>query len=155
MNVYEEILAVYHHLLMLDNEEDKEKRWITHYEPKAKHLSTVHFHILSYLLKHQDSLGREISEELSVLRGTLSKRLALLIERGFVAASKDENDHRGKRYRLTAKGVRLAEIHENLLSMKNQQLAQQLNTFSSEELQTILQFLYAFEKAEETINYPK
>lgn len=154
MNYYEEILTLYHHLLMLDSKEDKEKRWITDYEPKAKHLSTVHFHILSYLSNHQNSLGKEISDHLSVLPGTLSKRLALLIERDFVEASKDETDGRGKRYQLTPKGKRLAQIHEQLLRMKNQQLAQELEDFTSEELQIIVRFLYAFKEAEETINYP-
>lgn len=154
MNYYEEILTLYHHLLMLDSKEDKEKRWITDYEPKAKNLSTVHFHILSYLLKQPNSLAREISDNLSVLPGTLSKRLALLIERDFVEASKDEIDGRGKRYRLTTNGERLAQIHGKLLSTKNQQLAQELKGFTSEELQTIVRFLYAFKKAEETINYP-
>ncbi|MCO8290500.1 MAG: MarR family transcriptional regulator [Tetragenococcus koreensis] len=154
MSYYEEILAVYHHLLMLDNEEDKEKKWIINYEPKAKKLSTAHFHILSYLLKHQSSSGKEISEYLTMLQGTLSKRLALLVERNFVSSTKDEKDGRGKKYYLTSEGRRLAQIHEQLLCMKNIQLTKQLEKFTPEELEVIQRFLNSIKNVEETIDYP-
>lgn len=154
MSDYEEILAIYHHLLMLDDDKDKEKQWIISYEPKAKGLSTFHLHILSYLLKHENPLGKEISKDLSVLQGTLSKRLTLLIKRQFVKATKDEKDGRGKHYSLTSEGKQLAQIHEQLLSMKNKQLAKQLENFAPEELKIILRFLRCFKSAEETIHYP-
>lgn len=149
----DQIVSLYHHLLMLDNDTDKEKQWIETRQPSALGLSTIHFHILSYLERYPNSLAKEIAEDLGILRGTLSKRLAVLERRKMLVAYQDAADARSKHYQLTQLGENVAKTHDQLLQMKNKMLKSHLNQFSESELETIRQFLKTFNNAEQHDKY--
>lgn len=153
-NSIAQILSIYHYLLMLDDNDDKEKSWLVSQVPESKNLSTSHFHILSYLLENPEALAKQVSGDLEILRGTLSKRLRFLVDHAYVEIVSDRKDGRIKRYRLTNQGIKVAQKHDHLLHMKNQYLTQKLNSFDTEELQLILHFLQVLKEAEETISYP-
>ncbi|MDF7682832.1 MarR family transcriptional regulator [Lactobacillus sp. ESL0679] len=153
MTKYQQILAKYYHLLALDNNEDQEKKWLVAQDYLAQNLSTVHFHILSYLLATPHATATEIRAHLGVLRGTLSKRLTTLIKKGLVVANQDQADARSKHYTLTPAGIQLAQLHNQLLQKKDQQLGHVLDRFTNEELSTIDHFLSDLVTAEENINY--
>lgn len=153
MAISQEILQKYNHLLALDDDDDQEKRWLSTQDPHAQGLRTSHFHILSYLLAHPDATAKEISQEFSILRGTLSKRMSLLIKRELVCAHTDANDGRSKHYSLRPAGVKVARLHEELLRQKNAQLTKVLQTFDKDDLATIAQFLTQVADAEEHMHY--
>lgn len=155
MELQSSILNKYHTLLMLDDNDDVEKEWLIRQNKQAKGLSTVHFHILSYLQRHPNATAKAISEELQVLRGTLSKRLFFLIQRHLIIVNTNPKDGRSKCYLLTEPGYKLAQSHNNLLQQKNRQLESCLQNFSTQQLQTINIFLAEFVTAETKITYPK
>lgn len=153
MTTKSEILSIYHHLLMLDDKNDKEKRWINQRQPKARGLSTVHFHILSYLLANPGSVAKQICEDLSLLRGTLSKQLTVLQNRDLVSHTVDELDARYKRYTLTTDGQSVARTHNELLALKNQTIEREMAAYSDADLQVILNFLSRLAVVEEQANF--
>ena len=138
------IMSSYSQLLMLDNDDDSEKRWIVARQPLAGGLSTLQFHIVSYLAAHPGTTAKGISKGLGVLPGTLSKRLAALTRRGLVLVESDDRDARCKHYTLTERGKSVAATHEDLLTLKTMHFSQRLIDFSPSELQTIQRFLTAF-----------
>ncbi|MCH4170800.1 MAG: MarR family winged helix-turn-helix transcriptional regulator [Lactobacillus sp.] len=154
MTIEDNILTAYHHLLMLDTDKDKEKQWISNQQPQAAGLSTLHFHILSYLAAHPNVLAKAISNDLKILRGTLSKQLAQLERRKMVTHYKDSSDARGNHYTLTPLGSAIAQTHNQLLAMKNQTLKAHLKEFTPENLQIIARFLQQITAAEENNTYP-
>lgn len=150
-----QIIQEYHHLLMLDNDTDKEKQWIKTHQPKAAGLSTIHFHILSYLEKHPDVVAKQIASELEILRGTLSKQLTVLEQRQMIVSHQDPADARSKHYQLTLLGGEIAKTHDQLLKLKSRMLKDHLKQFSKEELKTIQTFLVMMNHVEESQTYPK
>ncbi|QGG59878.1 MarR family winged helix-turn-helix transcriptional regulator [Loigolactobacillus bifermentans] len=149
MTTKREILNIYHHLLMLDDKNDKEKRWINQRQPMAKGLATVHFHILSYLLANPETVAKQICDDLSLLRGTLSKQLTLLQNRGLVTYTVDARDARYKRYTLTANGKSIARTHNELLVLKNNTIERKMSDFSEADLHVIYLFLSRLADIEE------
>lgn len=151
--IEDQIMAAYHHLLMLDNDTDKEKRWIEARQPKAAGLSTLHFHILSYIEAHPNTTAKQISDQLNVLPGTLSKKLTVLVRRQLVTHYPDDQDARSKHYQLTGSGQQIARVQNQLLQLKNDLLKQHLSRFSKTDLQTIETFLRVMNDAEEHDSY--
>ncbi|MCT3399880.1 MarR family transcriptional regulator [Lentilactobacillus hilgardii] len=138
---------------MLDNDVDKEKRWIEARQPKAAGLSTLHFHILSYVEIYSNVVAKDMGDDLGILRGTLSKQLALLKQRKMITSYQDSQDARNKHYVLTELGRQVAQTHDQLLEMKNNLLKNRLNQFSKAELKTIWAFLTIMNEAEENDSY--
>ncbi|MFT8844819.1 MAG: helix-turn-helix domain-containing protein [Schleiferilactobacillus harbinensis] len=149
MTVQDDILQNYHHLLMLDDDDDKEKHWIWARQPAARGLTTLHFHILSFLLAHPNCFAKDISQQLGVLRGTLSKQLTQLKQRRLLDCVVDTEDARYKHYVLTPTGETVARTHNDLLQLKNHFFSQKLTIFDIGELRTIHRFLELFIEAEE------
>lgn len=153
MAAIQEILDSYNHLLALDDDDDAEKQWLAEQDQQASGLRTSHFHILAYLNTHPQTTAKQICQNFGVLRGTLSKRMAVLVKRGLVSQQADQSDARSKNYTLTATGKRLVQLHAELLNQKNGQLVTTLQTFDDQELATIARFLRQLTQAEENLRY--
>ncbi|MDD9150489.1 MarR family winged helix-turn-helix transcriptional regulator [Sporolactobacillus sp. CQH2019] len=152
MTTEEQILALYHGLLALDNNDDQEKQWLIKQVPEARDLSTLNLHILSFLKAYPHSHAINIAAKLGILRGTLSKQLTRLEHRGLLTMQTDSKDSRARQYQLTSLGERIASEHDRLLVLKNQRLKKCLSAFPTEKLNIIQQFLNAVWTVERQAN---
>lgn len=136
------IIEAYYRLLNLDNDSDKEKRWMSRRVSfKWPRLTTLHLHVLAYIYKHPNTNGKSICFALDILPGTLSKITNRLKEKDLVVITQDISDKRGRVYRTTERGDEISIAHEKMHEIKDVRMAEMLLKFSPDEQNTIKRFL--------------
>lgn len=105
--------------------------------------------VFNFLANHPEANAKEISQQLNILPGTLSKCIHKLIQHNLVNERVNEVSHREKFYTLTPKGQHyIDEINNYQQSSENRDL-EIIDTFSQSEKNTIYKFLLAIQNSQQ------
>lgn len=92
-----------------------------------------------------DNVG-ELGERLGVTQGAVSQQLGKLEKKGYLIRVQDTGDKRQYSVKLTKKGEKLYERHQEYDKKQYAQVSQFFQDFSPEELELIKRFDQMFEK---------
>ena len=111
-----------------------------HADSFSEGISGANIRIIRFLADHKDRdiFQKDIEEEFSVRRSTVSKVLALMEDKGLIERKAVQSDARLKRLVLTARGEEIVRITTDAAIATESRL---IEGFSEEELLTLRSFL--------------
>ncbi|WP_267202332.1 MarR family winged helix-turn-helix transcriptional regulator [Limosilactobacillus kribbianus] len=136
----------------------QEQRWITAHLNDDElagivaNLSIVALHILSALEKGEMT-GIELADSLSVTRGGVSRAAKKLLHYDLVKAGKHPDDQKKIYYSITARGQKMARVHDQMhLAIKKMIAEKLVAKYSEQELTIVAEFLRDFNQLEGEFN---
>ena len=152
-NLNQEISKALHELRHATDNRSQERKWILEQlnseklEKEVLTLSVVALHTLSALTK-KDLTGIELATILSVTRGGVTRAAQNLIKYQFLTTYQSENDKKKIFYHLTAKGQKVAAIHDKMHKIMDLKLGKIFEKYDENEKSIILKFLADFNLTE-------
>ncbi|GEO69653.1 MarR family winged helix-turn-helix transcriptional regulator [Levilactobacillus acidifarinae] len=119
---------------------------------KLPDISIVGLHLLS-ALQTEPLTGIVLAQQLGVTRGGVTRAAKKLVTQGLLQTFQKPTDHKKIFYQLTPTGRTIAQQHDAMHRVLNQQLITQLKGhYSPEELSVVLRFLTDLTQFEEQLS---
>ena len=98
-------------------------------------------HIVSAIKAQGSANNTSLSETLNVSKPAITKAIKKMLEKNVIVETRQEANQKEVHYLLTDFGKRLASIHEQLHEKARNRYLRLLDSFNSDELETIITFL--------------
>lgn len=98
-------------------------------------------HVIACIANNSQINGIEISKQLGMTRGGISKIATRLTNKNLITTYRDETNQKKIFYKLTPLGEKVNEIHEQLHTKKNSKIKAIASGYTEEEQDIILRFI--------------